>query len=134
MEIKRIILEQLLLEKRIGQISANITISFDLHQTAHSDKQKYRHKDSGGRIITNSDLTNVVNRAKNEIAFNIINGEIVDNIDFVITDETSDKKISLALVPKELTPYHWNLVIRTVFSAHRGDPFRVGRNQLQIKI
>jgi hypothetical protein len=134
MEIKRIIFEQLLLEKRIGQISANITISLDLHQTGHSSNQRFRHKDTGGPIITNSDITNLVERAKNDISFHIVQGAIEDGKDFVITDETGEKGISLALTVEEISPYQWNLIIRTVFSAHSGEPFRVGRDQLQIKI
>jgi len=134
MEIKRIIFEQLLLEKRIGQISANITISLDIHQTSHSSNQRFRHKDTGGPIINNSDITNIVERAKNDISFHIIHGDIVEGKDFVITDETGEKGVSLALTPEEITPYQWNLIVITVFSSHRGEPFRVGRDQLQIKI
>jgi len=135
MEIKRIIIEQLVNEARIAQISANISLSLDVQSTGHSSSQRFRHKDSNTVIITNSDIRNVVEMAKNDIAFNIIQGEIVDGVDFVITDTVSEKGISLAIIPKEDTPYHWKLIVRTVFSEKAtGQPFRVGRDQLHIKL
>jgi len=135
MEIKRIILEQLVNEARIAQISANISLSLDVQSTGHSSKQRFRHKDSDMTIILNSDIRDVVEKAKNDIAFSIVQGDIENGKDFVISDKTGNKGISLALVPQENTPYHWNLLVRTVFSATaKGEPFRVGRDQLHIQI
>ena len=135
MEIKRIIIEQLVNEARIAQISANISLSLDVQSTGHSSAQRFRHKDSNTVIITNSDIRDVIERAKNDIAFNIIQGDTIDDSDFVITDTTGEKGISLAIIPKEDTPYHWRLIVRTVFSEKTsGQPFRVGRDQLHIKI
>lgn len=135
MEIKRIILEQLVNEARIAQISANITISLDVQSTGHSSAQRFRHKDASRLIISNSDIRDVVEKAKNDIAFYIVQGDIQDGQDFVITDRTGNKGISLAVIPQEDTPYHWNLIIRTVFSSvATGEPFRVGRDQLHIKV
>ena len=58
MSMKSIILNEisLLLEKRVGQISANVSISIELRDTKHSNKQKFRHKDTNGMIITNSNI------------------------------------------------------------------------------
>ena len=135
MEIKRIIIEQLVKEARIAQISANISLSLDVQSTGHSDSQRFRHKDSNTVIIINSDIRDVVERAKTDIAMAIVQGDIVDNVDFVVTDTMGEKSISLAIIPKEDTPYHWVLIIRTVFSEKaRGEPFRIGRDQLHIKI
>lgn len=135
MEIKRIILEQLVNEARIAQISANISISLDVQSTGHSSAQRFRHKENTKIIITNPDIREVVEKAKNDIAFYIVQGDIQDGVDFVVSDKTGNKKISLAIIPKEDTPYHWNLIIRTVFSElAQGEPFRVGRNQLHIKV
>lgn len=135
MEIKRIIIEQLVTEARIAQISANISLSFDIQSTGHSSAQRFRHKDSTSTIITNSDIRDVIERAKSDIAINIVQGNIIDDSDFVITDTVGEKGISLAIIPKEDTPYHWRLIVRTVFSEKTtGQPFRVGRDQLHIKI
>lgn len=135
MEIKRIILEQLVNEARIAQISANISLSLDVQSTGHSSAQRFRHKDASQLIISNSDIRDVVERAKGDIALHIVQGDIQDGIDFVVTDKTGNKRISLAIIPEEDTPYHWNLIIRTVFSATAGGaPFRVGRDQLHIQI
>lgn len=135
MEIKRILLEQIINEARIAQIAANISLSFDVHETGHSKNQRFRHKDASSLIIINSDIRGVIERAKNDIAFHIVQGDIVDGEDFVVTDRNGEKKISLAIVPKEETPYYWNLIIRTVFSElAKGEPFRVGRDQLHIVI
>lgn len=135
MDIKRIILEQLVNEARIAQISANISLSLDVQSTGHSSAQRFRHKDESRLIISNSDIRDVVEKAKGDIAFHIVQGDIQDGQDFVITDRTGNKGISLAIVPQESTPYHWNLIIRTVFSATaKGEPFRVGRDQLHIVI
>lgn len=135
MEIKRIILEQLVNEARIAQIAASISISMDVQSTGHSDVQRFRHKDSNTVIITNSEIRGVVEKAKNDIAFHIVQGDISDDLDFVITDKESEKVITLAIIPKEVTPYHWRLIVRTVFSEKaKGEPFRVGRDQLHIVV
>jgi len=134
MSIKSIILEEvgLLLEKRIAQISANITISFDIQETGHSNKQKFRHKNSNGIIILNSEIRDVIEKSKDDISFNIAYGEIVDETNFVVSS-TEGKLISLAIVAKKKTPYQWDLIIRTVFSEKaEGIPFMVGRDQLHI--
>jgi hypothetical protein len=135
MEIKRIILEQLVNEARIAQISANITLSLDVQSTGHSSKQRFRHKDTNSMIISNSDIRDVIEKAKGDIALNIVHGEIESGRDFVISDKTGNKGISLAIVPQENSPYHWILVVRTVFSSTAsGEPFRVGRNQLHLQV
>jgi hypothetical protein len=133
MNFKKIILEQLLLEAKIAQISANITLSLDVYETSHSKTRRFRGKDSGV-IITNSDIRDLIERAKDTISFHIIQNDIVSGKDFVVSDENG-KKISLAIIPEEKTPYHWNLVLKTVFSELiDGESFRVGRDQLHIKI
>lgn len=135
MEIKRIILEQLVNEARIAQISANITLSLDVQSTGHSSKQRFRHKDASHLIISNSDIRDVIEKAKGDIALHIVQGDIESGRDFVISDRTGNKGISLAVVPQEDTPYHWKLVIRTVFSSTAsGEPFRVGRDQLHLQV
>lgn len=134
MEIKRIILEQLINEARIAQISANLTLSLDVYHTDHSKSQRWRHKEGKDIIIiTNSDIRATIEKAKNDIAFHIVQGDIVDQVDFVVTDRDSEKELSLAIIPNEDTPYHWRLIVRTVFSEKaKGEPFRVGRDQLHI--
>ncbi len=52
--IRQIIKEQLLLEKKIALIRANLTINYDLRhdeRSQHSEKRKWRHVASGGDKI-----------------------------------------------------------------------------------
>ena len=134
MGMKSLIKEEisLLLEKKVSQLSANIKLSFDLQDTAHSRGRRFRHKDRGV-IITNSEITNVVNKVKDDISFYITQGDIKNGSEFVVTGD-SDKVISLSLIANEISPYIWELVISTIFSEKgEGTQFRVGRNQLHIK-
>jgi hypothetical protein len=135
MDIKRIILNELLIESKIAQIVADIKISFDVRSTKHSNTQRFRHKDSNNVIITNSDIRNVIEKAKSDIAFYIVQNKITNNSIFIVSDSTGDKLISLSIVAEELTPYQWNLIITTVWSEKAsGKSFMVGRNQFHIVV
>ena len=135
MDIKRIILDQHLIESKIAQIVADIKISFDVRSTKHSSIQRFRHKESNNVIITNSDIRDVIEKDKSDIAFYIVQNKIINNDVFVVSDATSDKLISLSIVAEELTPYQWDLIITTIWSEKgSAQPFRVGRDQLHIVV
>lgn len=135
MDIKKIITEHLIIEARVAQISANISLSLDVYETSHSKERRFRHKNNSGVIITNSEIREVVERVKDTIAFHIVHGDIKNGEDFVVSDKTGQKQLSLAIIPEEKSPYYWHLILKTVFSElAEGEPFKVGREQLHIKI
>jgi len=133
MEIKRIILEQLVNEARIAQISTDIKFFLNINDTAHSQEQKTRHQ-SKGVIITDAQIISILEKAKPRIAAYIIGGRIFEKIPFIVTEVSGDK-ISLAIVGKASTPYRWDLTVKTVWSERaEGKPFKVGREQLVINV
>ena len=130
MNIKSIIKEQLLLEKKFSEIFANITISFELHHTpTHSKKRQLRHVCEGGDRIYDADIKRTIEKAKNDIVFNIIQEEIYDGERFIIMD--ADTKLNIVISPEEITPYQWKLYVITTM---RKDDFSVGRDQLVIEV
>jgi hypothetical protein len=130
MNIKSIIKEQLLLEKKFSEIFANITISFELHHTpTHSKKRQLRHVGEGGDRIYDADIKRTIEKAKNDIVFNIIQEEIYDGERFIIMD--ADTKLNIVISPEEITPYQWKLYVITTM---RKDDFSVGRDQLVIEV
>jgi len=89
--IKKILNEQLLIEKRIAQLSSTIEVifAFDLIKTKHVEKRKDFNKsglDSDERWISNQEMSEVVNKFKKDIATSIFEGDIVDGTNFVIKD------------------------------------------------
>lgn len=133
MEVKRIIFEQLIKEARISQIAADIKFFFNINDTIHSQEQKLRHL-AKGIEITNEEIITILEKAKPRIASYIIGGRIMEKIPFIVT-EVSGKKISLAITGKAMTPYKWDLTVKTVWSElAEGKPFKVGREQLVINV
>lgn len=133
MEIKRIILEQLVSEARIAQVSADIKFFLNINDTIHSKEQKTRHQ-SKGVVITDDQIVFILEKAKSKIASYIIGNRIYERIPFVVT-QVNGEKISLAIVGKAITPYKWDLTVKTVWSEKaEGKPFKVGREQLVIAV
>ena len=76
----------------------------------------------------------MLEKAKSKIASYIIGDRIRDKIPFVITELGQDK-ISLAIIPKFITPYKWNLTIKTVWSEKaENSPFKTGKDQMVIYV
>jgi len=133
MEVKRIVLEQLLLETKIAQLAANIKFVLNVNDTFHSNQQKTRHSEKG-IVITDEEIITVLEKAKNKIANYIITDKIKEKIDFAVK-EFSGKQITLAVVPKYMTPYRWELTVKTVWSEKaEGMPLRLGPTQLLITV
>lgn len=118
--IKRILNEyHLLLEKRIGQISQDVSIRlmFEVNTTTHSFKRAISGRtDLEGyseRTISNSEIAELVRKAKNEIGEKIVNHEIVNEQDFVI--KSMDWELSLAIKAIHVEKSYWKLIVKTVF-------------------
>lgn len=129
MNIKKIIKEQLIVEKKISEIRANLTINFDLrHDTSgHSEKRKWRHG-GGENKIYDFDIVKLVESVKDDITFNIVNEQITDSVRFIVSQSRSPF-LNVIIEPRMKNPYQWDLNVITVMNK---DGFEVGRGQLQI--
>lgn len=130
--LKQIIRENLLLEKRIGQISSKIEViySFDVIKTTHSTERETRYgiQDYNEKIISNPELVNFIEWFRRDIAEHIVSGEIEDGVDFVI--KSDDREIACVIVPRQETNTYWRMVIKTIWRESPSNRLRVGRNQL----
>lgn len=136
MSLKKIIKENLILEKRIGQIASKIEVifSYDIDRTSHAYDRKTRNDIElyDEREISNSEITEVISFAKKEISEYIINGEITDDTNFVV--KSNKWGLAIAIVAKHMGGTYWKLLVRTVFRESNLNPFRVGRDQIVINV
>lgn len=129
--LKQIIKEQLLLEKKIVQIRANLIINYDLRHDErgqHSEKRKWRHVSTGGDRIYDLYIQQLIESAKDEITFHIVQEQIEDSVRFIVSQK-SDPHLNVVIEPKMKNPYDWVLNVITVMNKQ---DFNIGQNQLQI--
>jgi hypothetical protein len=134
--LRQIIRENLLLEKRISQISSNIevTFAFDIDRTSHAYERKTRTdiEDYDKREVSNSEISELIRVVRKEIAEKIVSGEIVDGEAFVV--KSPERRLALSIVPEHGMGMFWTLFVTTVFRETYVNPFRVGRDQVVILI
>ena len=134
--LRHIIKEELLLEKRIAQVSTSIEVlfSFDINRTSHAFDREVRDDigDYNPRPIVNSEIKEIINKSKREIAEKIINQEIIPEQQFVVKSLKWELAIAMTAIHIEGT--HWKLLIKTVFRESKRNPFRVGEDQLVIYV
>ena len=70
----------------------------------------------------------MIESAKDDIVFNIINDQIVDGVRFIVSQATSPY-LNVVIEPRVKNPYNWDLVVITQMDK---EDFAVGRDQLQI--
>jgi hypothetical protein len=132
--LRQLIKEHLLLEKRIAQLMSSFKIqyAFEVDRTTHAYHRKTRQgiDDYNEKEISNSELKYIIELSLRQIAEKIAQHNIIDNEAFVI--KSVDKEIALAIVPKHVEDNFWKLVIVTVFRESFNNPFRVGEDQLVI--
>lgn len=132
MKIRKLIKEQLLLEKRIAQLSSSIevTFGFDVVKTKHAEKRKDVTKRGLGheRMISNAEMKEVVMRFKKDIAEDILEGDVIDGTKFVIKDNKFG--LAMAVLAEQVEGNYWKLIIMTVFRETPENPFKVGSDQL----
>lgn len=130
--LKQIIKENLLLEKRIGQISSQIEVifSYDVIKTTHSTERETRPdlEDYSKKPISNGELVEFINLFKRGISEHIVSGEIEDQVPFVI--KSDDWELACVIVPEKQSTVYWKLIIKTVFRENPSNRLRVGRDQL----
>lgn len=118
------------MEKRFAQISANLTINFELHHVPkHSKQRQWRHVKGGGDRIYDADLRRVLEKAKDDIVFHIVQDEIYDGERFIVRD--SKTNLNIVISPEEVNPYQWKLFVVTTMVKQN---FNVGRDQLVIEV
>lgn len=132
--IKNIILEQLLLEKRIGQISSRIEIDFgfDIIKTKHAEGRKDPSQRGlmgmSATHISNAEMVEFVRYFKREIAEGIAMGDLEDQIAFIIKSE--DRELAMVILPNHVYSNYWKLIITTVFRESTFHKLRVGFDQI----
>jgi hypothetical protein len=132
--LRRLIKEHLLLEKRIAQLMSSFKIqySFEVDRTTHAYHRKTRTgiSDYNEKEISNSEIKYIIELSLRDIAEKIAQHNIIDDEAFVV--KSVDKEIALAIVPKHVEDNFWKLVVITVFRESVSNPFRVGEDQLVI--
>ena len=139
MILRDIIKKNLLLEKRIAQLTANVEIvlGLDLIKTKHTlDQMKMSSREdvihTRNYDISNREMVEFVNNFTTEIAEGIINDEIHDGVPFVL--KSRDWKLAMAIAPHHVAGTYWKLVIITVFPESEYNSFRVGKDQLVLEL
>ena len=134
--LRELIKEHLLLEKRIAQLMSSFEIqySFDIDRSVHAYLRKTRNDIEGynEKEISNSEIKYMISLSLKKIAEKIAQHNIVDNEAFII--KSYEKEIAIAIEPKHVEDNFWKLVITTVFRESFDNPFRVGKNQTLIWI
>jgi len=134
--LRGLIKENLLLEKRIGQISANfeIVFGFDVITTKHSKDRSGGREELEGynqRPVDNKEIVEVLNMFKKDIAEKIIMGEIKDQENFVVI--SNQWELAMAIIPEKESNTYWKLIVRTVFRQSDTHKFLYGRNQVVLE-
>jgi hypothetical protein len=128
-------LSTLLLEKRIGQLSANIEIvlGFDVVSTKHSVDRSTRTglSNYNETPITNSEIVELVSFFRREIAERIVNGEIQNNSPFAI--KSIDRNLAAIIDPNMESNLYWKLVVVTVFREDENNQLKTFRGQLVLR-
>ena len=128
MNIKRIIKESVLREEKFHQLNDKIEFTFDLHHDigGHTAKRKWRH--GSGEKIYDRDIVNLLDDAKEEIIYSIIDGDIKNGKRFIVSRDGGDY-LNVVIKPEKLDSNYWNLVTITTM---KNPNFTVSRGQLQI--
>lgn len=126
--------EDFLLEKRIGQISANVEIRFGFdiiktsHATTQADFSKRGLQGDNQNHISNLEIKEFVLYFIKDIASAIATGEIVDQDNFVI--RSVDREMSIPIVAVEISKTYWQLVVKTVFRESTFNQLKIAKDQL----
>lgn len=130
--LRQLIKENLLLEKRIAQISSKIEVifSFDVIKTIHSTERETRFGilDYNEKNISNPEIVNFIEWFRRDIAEHIISGDIVDGEDFII--KSIERELACVIVPRQETNTYWRLIIKTIWRESLSNRLRVGKDQL----
>ncbi len=137
--LRNTILKHLLIERTIGNMSVNLNSDFylEINRENHAWARRMRPdlegkgKDLTGkysydynqREITNSEINEVLLKAKNKIAEKIVSHHILTNVRFVV--KSLKWEIAIAIQPVQKNDLEWTLNVITVFRESKENPFRV---------
>ena len=134
MLLREIIKKNLLLEKRIGQISAQVEVvfGFDVIKTKHTTERMNVSTrelgDGGERQISNGEMVEFVRNFNKDIAEGIVSDEINDQEPFII--KSRQWGLSMVIIPEHVVGSYWKLIIKTVFPESQFHQLRVGSDQI----
>ena len=123
-----------ILEKRIGQISANIEVifAFDIIKTVHADdRSDFSKRNLSGENqthISNGEIVNLISIFRREISEGIAIGDILDQTNFII--KSLDKELSMVLIAEEISKSYWKIIVKTVFRESEDNSLYVWPNQI----
>jgi hypothetical protein len=133
-QLRSLIKEHLLLEKKIGNILSKLDVvfRFEINRTSHAYERRNRTdiSDYNNKEISNAELKYIIDICKREIAESIINGKIESEVPFII--KSKEKEIAMVINPIHEVNTFWRLLIVTVFRESYDNPFRVGEDQFVI--
>lgn len=123
-----IIKKTLLQEQKFHEISNEVTFDFDLYhdEWGHTNDRKWRH--GSGNKIYDLNIVKLLEEAKDDIVYNIIEGRIREGKRFIVSRLKGDQ-LNVVIEPKKNYINHWDLTIITVMNK---EGFSVGKGQLQI--
>lgn len=118
----------LIREQKFHELTTDIEFTFDLHHDMgrHTQQRKWRH--GVDERIYDLDIVQLLDDAKEEIMYGIIDGNIQSRRRFIVSREGEDY-LNVVIHPEELDINYWNLVTITVM---KKPDFTVSKGQLQI--
>jgi len=125
---------QFILEKRIGQISSmiEVTFGFDVITTTHTkDRLKFSERGLKGdnqSDISNAEMLELVLLFRRDISESIISGDIEHGTQFVV--KSLDRSLSLALIAEKELGTYWKIIIKTVFRESDYNTLYTSKDQL----
>jgi len=134
MLLKEIIKKNLLLEKRIGQISSQVEIvfGFDVIKTKHTTERMNVASrglyDGRVRSISNGEMVEFVKYFTRDISEGIVSEEINDQEAFIL--KSNKWELSMVIIPHHVQGSYWKLIIKTVFPESEYHQLRVGKDQI----
>lgn len=139
MNLKKLIREHLLLEKRIGQLvdTFEITMSFDLiKHMGHAEQRamgigREKIDDYDMRPVSNMEIRYFVELFKRDIGEKIIYGEIKNEEPFVI--RSPEKGLAIPLKPIHNGGTSWKLVVLTIWRESNIHKFKTFEGQVVIE-
>lgn len=129
--IKEIVKKQLIREGKFHELIFDIKFTFELHHDdgGHTQLRKWR-AGGGDKKVYDLDLVNLINDAKEEIVYAIIDGDIRHKRRFILSRDGKDY-LNIVIEPEKQSPTHWNMV--TITNMRKKD-FTVSPGQVQIFI
>lgn len=123
-----IIKKTLLQEQKFHEISNEVTFDFNLYhdEWGHTNDRKWRH--GSGNKIYDLNIVKLLEEAKDDIVYNIIEGRIREGKRFIVSRLKGDQ-LNVVIEPKKNYINHWDLIVITVM---KKEDFSVGKGQLQI--